>query len=95
MATKKCENCDAEIGDSEKECPKCGINFDDLEDAISSLTVAQTVAEKRKKAAAEKCNCTPVEGVHGKGCPQFKAPDAPPQKRSRFRALGSALRRRK
>jgi hypothetical protein len=56
MATKKCEACDAEIGESEKECPKCGVNFEELEVAVKTVTTAQAVAEKRRKAADPNCD---------------------------------------
>lgn len=56
MATKKCEACDVEIGESEKECPKCGVVFEELEAAVKTLTTAQAVMEKRRKAANPNCD---------------------------------------
>jgi len=50
--TKKCEVCEQEIGANETKCPKCGTDFAELEDEVKVVTRAQTVAEKRKKAAA-------------------------------------------
>jgi RNA polymerase subunit RPABC4/transcription elongation factor Spt4 len=49
--TKKCEVCDQEIGTSEKTCPKCGTNFEELEEEVKVVTRAQNVAQKRAKAA--------------------------------------------
>ena len=49
--TITCENCDAEIGKSETKCPKCGVVFEDLADAIASVETANKVIEKRKKKA--------------------------------------------
>jgi len=49
--TKTCDSCDAVIGKSEKVCPKCSIDFEELEDTVATVTKAQAVIEKRKKAA--------------------------------------------
>jgi RNA polymerase subunit RPABC4/transcription elongation factor Spt4 len=46
--TKVCESCDAVIGESEKECPKCKVNFEELEDAVTTVSTAQAVLAKRK-----------------------------------------------
>jgi len=48
--TKTCDSCDAVIGKSEKTCPKCGVDFEELEDAITTVSKAQAIIEKRKKA---------------------------------------------
>jgi RNA polymerase subunit RPABC4/transcription elongation factor Spt4 len=50
-ATKKCEVCEQEIGESEKVCPKCATDFEAMEDEIRVVTRAQIVAERRRKAA--------------------------------------------
>jgi uncharacterized C2H2 Zn-finger protein len=47
--TKICENCETEIGINEESCPKCGVNFADLEDEVKVVTRAHAVAEKRRK----------------------------------------------
>jgi hypothetical protein len=75
MATKKCEACDAEIGESEKDCPKCGVNFEELETAVKTVTTAQAVAEKRRKAAnpnCDKCGKPKHEGDCAKPAPKKK-----------------------
>ena len=74
--TKKCEHCDAEIGATETSCPKCGVNFEELEEVISTLDKANKVLEKRRKAAQP---------------PEPPAPPAPAKKKtgiSLFRSLG-------
>jgi hypothetical protein len=52
--TKKCDACDQEIGASEKVCPKCEVDFEELEDAVATVSKAQEVIERRKAATAEK-----------------------------------------
>lgn len=54
MSTKACDACGQEIGASEKECPKCGVDFEELEDAIATVSKAQEVIEKRKAVASPK-----------------------------------------
>ena len=49
--TKTCDSCDAVIGKSEKICPKCSIDFEELEETILSVSKVQSILEKRKKAA--------------------------------------------
>jgi hypothetical protein len=96
MATKKCESCDAEIGESEKSCPKCGVDFEELEDTVKTVDTATKVLEKRRKAEAMKCTCNPApaEGKpHKESCPQFVKPPTP-QKVNRLRGLGFAMRKR-
>lgn len=44
-----CEICEKEIGENDKVCPACGTDFAALEEEISVVTRAQTIAEKRKK----------------------------------------------
>ncbi len=51
--TKKCEVCDQEIGSTEVKCPKCGVEFETLEEEVTVVTRAMTIAEKRKKAKAD------------------------------------------
>lgn len=84
--TKKCESCDAEIGTSETNCPKCGVDFEELEDAVATVSKAQAIIDKRKKAAEPK-PCTKCGKVHEGAC-------APQKKPSVFRGLGSALRKK-
>ena len=53
--TKNCEACEQEIGFSETVCPKCGVDFEELEEAVAVVTKAQEIAAKRKaKAEAAK-----------------------------------------
>lgn len=73
--TKKCEACDAEIGQSETECPKCGVNFEELETAVKTVTTAQAVVEKRRKAASpncDKCGKPKHEGACAQPAPKKK-----------------------
>jgi RNA polymerase subunit RPABC4/transcription elongation factor Spt4 len=79
--TKVCDSCDAVIGKSEKDCPKCGVNFEELEDAVTTLTKAQEVIDKRKAKVAPVPDTPP-------------APPAPPKKVSALRGLGAAMRKR-
>jgi len=69
--TKTCEVCDQVIGKSEKICPKCSTDFDALEDEVKVVTRAQTVAERRRKAAL----------------PPEPKPEPEPAKHSVFRSL--------
>lgn len=74
--TKICEACDAVIGESETQCPKCEVNFEELETAVKTVTTAQAVAEKRRKAAnpnCEKCKKPKHEGECAKPAPKKKA----------------------
>lgn len=48
METKVCENCDTQVSLAELTCPKCGVTFSDLEDAITTVQRANTILEKRK-----------------------------------------------
>jgi predicted amidophosphoribosyltransferase len=55
--TKICDNCDQEIGATETKCPKCGIEFEELEAEVGAVSRCLTVIEKRKareKTAADK-----------------------------------------
>jgi hypothetical protein len=91
MATKKCENCDAEIGESEKDCPKCGVNFEDLDNAVSGYESARTISEKRLKAKnpnCDKCGKPKHEG----DCE--KAPKTTKKKGGLFSNLGAALKKK-
>lgn len=58
--TKTCDSCDAVIGKSEKICPKCSIDFEELEETILSVSKVQSILEKRKKAAEPVPVITPV-----------------------------------
>lgn len=46
--TKKCEYCDETIGKSETKCPKCGTDFEALEEDVKAIERANKVIEKRK-----------------------------------------------
>lgn len=46
--TKKCECCEAEIGKDEKVCPKCSVDFDELEETVTAIDRANAVLAKRK-----------------------------------------------
>jgi len=55
--TKICDGCDQEIGATEEKCPKCGVQFDELEAEVTAVSRCLTVIEKRKardKAVADK-----------------------------------------
>lgn len=69
--TKQCEVCDQEIGSTEKKCPKCSTDFDELEEAVGIVTKANAVVKKRADKEAAK-NVLPP------------APPAPPKKKSIF-----------
>jgi transposase len=84
--TKKCEVCDTEIGKDEKTCPKCGADFEELEDAVKTITTAQAVMEKRRKAAEPK-PCAKCGTIHEGACP-------PPPKKKALRGLGALLRKK-
>ena len=75
--TKICDNCDQEIGASETVCPKCKVNFEELEQEVSVVERASKVAEKRRKAAAP-----PVP------TPEPETTPTPAKKKSVFRSLG-------
>ena len=84
--TKTCEACDAVIGASETKCPKCGIDFEELEDALTSVEKANAILEKRRKAKEPK-PCTKCNKIHEGECVK------PAEKKSALRGLGSALRK--
>lgn len=73
--TKKCEVCEAEIGESEKVCPKCSTDFDALEEAIKTIDTADTVRTKRRKAK------------EAEAAPPVVPPQPQPAKRSIFASL--------
>jgi hypothetical protein len=79
--TKKCEVCDQEIGASEKTCPKCGVEFETLEEEVNVVSRAMTVAEKRRKAKED-----------AERPPEPPAPPAPPKKKSIFTSLSKGTR---
>ena len=87
--TKACDSCDQIIGKSETKCPKCGVDFEALEDAVVTLEQAQKVLEKRRKAAEPK-PCAKCSKVHDGEC----APAPPAKKVSPLRGLGAAMRKR-
>lgn len=49
MAARFCEVCEKEIGEHDKVCPSCGTDLEGLEEEVSVVTRAMSVAEKRKK----------------------------------------------
>lgn len=53
MSTKICEYCDQEIGENEKKCPKCNVDFEETEEIVSTVGRALTVIEKRRAKEAE------------------------------------------
>jgi len=53
-ATKKCPDCEVEIGESETKCPKCGFDFETLTDEmLDQLDRAQRINAKRRAAKEE------------------------------------------
>jgi hypothetical protein len=87
--TKICDSCDTVIGRNEKTCPKCKVDFEELEDAVATVSKAQEVIEKRRKAAEPK-PCEKCKTIHKEeeACP---AP-APAAKKNPLRGLGKVLR---
>jgi RNA polymerase subunit RPABC4/transcription elongation factor Spt4 len=77
--TKECSNCDAVIGKSEKTCPKCSLDLEELEDTVTAVERAQQILEKRRKK--------------NEPAPAPEAP--PAKAKNRFLGLGSALRKEK
>lgn len=69
--TKQCEVCEQQIGSNETKCPKCSTVFEELEQEVAVVTRAQTVAEKRRRAAL----------------PPEPSPEVIPAKKSIFRSL--------
>jgi hypothetical protein len=86
--TKVCDACDAVIGKSEKTCPKCSVDFEELEDTVASVSKAQAIIEKRKKATEPK-PCAKCSKVHEGACA------IPAKKQSGLRGLGAILRKGK
>jgi RNA polymerase subunit RPABC4/transcription elongation factor Spt4 len=84
METQTCENCEAVISTTETKCPKCGVVFEDLNDAIATVERAQTIIEKRKAKAAP-----PAPAPTPTPTPQ-PAPVA--EKRNPFTSLGKVIR---
>lgn len=76
--TKECPNCDAKIASSEVKCPACGVNIEELEDAVTTVETAQKVIEKRR----------------AKNAPAAPPEQQPEKKSSKLLSLGSALRKR-
>ena len=50
--TKECESCGAKVGKSEKVCPACKLDFDELEDNLKNLDLLDKVRDSRKKKAS-------------------------------------------
>lgn len=79
--TKFCDSCDAEIGATEKVCPKCQTDLEELDETVNAVSKAQAVIDKRK--AKEAAKNTP-------------APPAAPEKlkgSARLRSFGRILNR--
>src|SRR5260221_374375 len=76
--TKKCIECDQEIGKSETTCPKCGADLAELEQEMEVVSRANRLLEKRKAQA------TPT--------PITETPTAPKKKTSIFSSLGKRER---
>jgi uncharacterized C2H2 Zn-finger protein len=87
MATKICEACDKEIGESETKCPACGVDFEELADTVTTVERAQAILEKRRKKN-EPQPCAKCKKVHEGAC-------APAPRKSKLRGLGSILRGKK
>lgn len=51
--TKECISCDQVIGESEKVCPKCGVNQEEVELHLAELERAQNILRKRRKKATK------------------------------------------
>jgi hypothetical protein len=69
--TKKCIDCDTEVGENEKKCPKCELVFEEAEQELG-------VVEKALKRIAKKRKATP---------PPPTPPDVPAKKKSIFSSL--------
>lgn len=79
MPTKVCLSCEKEIGESEKDCPACGVNLEELEDAVATVEKAQAILDKRRK---------PITPPVPEPTPE------PAKKTSRLVSLGKVLRRK-
>jgi phage FluMu protein Com len=78
--TKICDSCDAEVGIIEKKCPKCSIDFEELEEAVTAVSKAQEVLEKRRKKKEQEAAPPPTP--------------PPAKKKSPFGGLANALRKK-
>jgi RNA polymerase subunit RPABC4/transcription elongation factor Spt4 len=76
--TKQCPKCDAVIATTETKCPACGVDLEELENAIATVEAAQAVIEKRRKATPQ--IAPPIEPASRKRIP--------------WTSLGAALRKR-
>jgi len=48
--TRTCPECEQEIGETEKNCPKCGLDLDEFsEEILSNLDRGISIVEKRRK----------------------------------------------
>lgn len=50
MASKKCLECDAVIGENEKVCPACQTDLEELEQTVAAVEKANKVIAKRAAA---------------------------------------------
>lgn len=78
--TKQCEACDATIGKDEKVCPKCSVDFDELEETVTAIDRANAVLAKRKAKAVPEPTPPPT-------------PEPKPKGISRLRAMGRAFKK--
>ena len=51
-ATRTCDNCDVIIAKTEKICPACKTDLEELDENVKAVEAAQKVIEKRKKKTA-------------------------------------------
>lgn len=47
VESKVCEACEAKVGKDDKVCPACGVDFEELEEAVSVVDRANKVLAKR------------------------------------------------
>jgi hypothetical protein len=76
--TKKCLDCDAEVGENEKECPKCHVVFEDVDQETSVVEKALARIAKKRKAA--------------RNPPTPPTPGPAPKKKSIFSSLNRTKR---
>lgn len=79
--TKECPNCNVKVGKDEKICPSCKVDFDELEDAVTTVDRANKILEKRRTPPAPPAPEVPPTPVH-----------QPPAKRNVLTSLGKVIR---
>lgn len=81
METKVCDECDAQIGQTEEKCPKCGTDQAELDELANAVQRGQKIIEKRAKRNAP---------------PAPPAPPAPQAEKStvssKLRGLGKVIK---